>query len=882
MKKNTAQRNIWQELESWAEGFKPWQKLALCHAVRYGTLADPQIDEVYSVFLHNNGLGDDPKVVIPEKITGRPMSVEPSPMRLTRIDSLQAINALPQTAALTFSPGLTVVYGCNGAGKSGFARILSNVCFSRARHQILPNVYNPGREAVPNANITVICGNQREIRLALPEALDDADLKRIAVFDTSVARTLLAEKNPLGFKPIGFDVFPELARIYAEIGRRLSAQIQQLTRENSMTRSFVAPESAVSQMVAGLSADTDLAPIRELGKFGDAEGARLEELQRQIRELQSKSPSEAVAQLQEAKGDLVSFERQLNEARAVLSDGTRDLYRQQLIDAAAKAAKAAEHGAESFKRAFFKGIGSPEWEDFLASARRLAQIEGDGYPHEDDHCLLCHRPFDAESAALIHRFWGFLGSPAVREAEQARATVELSVKSLVGLRLSFFSPETRVRGHITRLNPALAKQIEVLMQTLDADRRAIADVLRASVGEIPAAVFADLSSESEALRSQIDTDISRLQKQDVAAALRELETERVLLRHRQVLNQILPDVETFVADAGWIKKASGAPRRSLNPRPLTDKETELFQAVIAEDYKTQLREECAALDCNLPVELSARGERGQTIRSLTIKGGHSPNEILSEGEQRAVALADFLTEVRLNPANAGIVLDDPVTSQDHQRKERIALRLLREAEMRQVIVFTHDLVFFTMLAAAAEHSGAEMITHWVERDGEGRPGQVSLNDCPATTPQYRKTDQAKNTLREAQAEAGSKRLELIKRGMGELRRTVEEIVPYYFLKEVVTRWSDRIMVTALKKIDWNDGLVAEIIDTYEQISAYIEPHSHTEEKSGAPPEPKDLESLIARVDALIKRAKADKKSTPGPARQSVLPSSPDPLELVSA
>src|SRR5215470_3919748 len=97
---------------------------------------------------------------------------------------LQAINALPPSAALTFSRGLTVVYGCNGAGKSGFARILSNVCFSRARHQILPNVYKPGAEGVPNANITVICGNQVETRLALAEAREDADLKRIAVFDT--------------------------------------------------------------------------------------------------------------------------------------------------------------------------------------------------------------------------------------------------------------------------------------------------------------------------------------------------------------------------------------------------------------------------------------------------------------------------------------------------------------------------------------------------------------------------------------------------------------------------------------------------------------------------------------------------------------------------
>jgi hypothetical protein len=222
---------------------------------------------------------------------------------------------------------------------------------------------------------------------------------------------------------------------------------------------------------------------------------------------------------------------------------------------------------------------------------------------------------------------------------------------------------------------------------------------------------------------------------------------------------------------------------------------DLFQAVIAENYKKRLHEECAVLDCNLPVELSARGERGQTIRSVTIRGGHRPNEILSEGEQRAVALANFLTEVGLNPANAGIVLDDPITSQDHQRKERIALRLVREAQMRQVIVFTHNLVFLTMLAAAAENAGAEMFTHWVQRDGEGHPGQVSLDDCPATTPQYRTTSKAKDTLRDAKAVAGTKQMQLIQRGMAELRRTLEEIVPHHLLEQVVTRWSDRIIVT---------------------------------------------------------------------------------------
>jgi hypothetical protein len=44
-----------------------------------------------------------------------------------------------------------------------------------------------------------------------------------------------------------------------------------------------------------------------------------------------------------------------------------------------------------------------------------------------------------------------------------------------------------------------------------------------------------------------------------------------------------------------------------------------------------------------------------------------------------VTLPDFLTEICLNPANVGVVLDDPVNSQDHPRKECIPQRLVKEA-----------------------------------------------------------------------------------------------------------------------------------------------------------------------------------------------------------
>ena len=854
---------IWHELDTWARDFKQWQRFVLANAVRLGRLTDEQVDQAYSLFLHDNNLGNapDPPIGVPTAITGRPASAAPAPIWLTRIGDLRAINALPAAAELNFSPTLTVVYGGNGTGKSGFTRILSNVCFSRTQHPVLPNVYDEESKDEPAASIVIADGTQKETAFVFDGATEHADLKRITVFDTAVARAHLVEQSPLGFKPTGFDVFPEMARVYGQIANRLTADMERRNRENTLSNSFVAPESPVSQFVATLSADTDVVKLCHLAVFGETETARLEEVQRLIKDLQSKSVAEATKQLEDAKRDIGALQKRLTESAVLLTEEKRSGYRAQLANFADKALLVAAQGAESFKQDFFKGIGTQEWENFLAAARVLAQVEHEDYPRNDDHCLLCYQPLDAASAALINRFWGFLASEARREAEEASARLDQSVKALKALRLDFFSADTTVHALLTRLNPALAKQIDTLVAAMDHDRTAIVTVLENAAGDIAPASFDDIDGSLTALVVQIDADITRLREQKVEDALKGLEAERITLRHRQVLKQLLPEAEKYVSDLAWAKDASGTPRRSLNTRPLTEKESELFANVIAKDYRERFSDECNALDCNLPVEFHTQGQRGQTVRSLSIKGGHSPDKILSEGEQRAVALADFLTEIALNPANAGIVLDDPVTSQDHQRKNRIARRLIAEAKNRQVVVFTHDLVFLTMLAGAAEDENVEMLTHWIERDGEGRPGQISLDDCPATTPQYRNTRKAKKTMAEAKAAAGSARTKLIQRGMGELRRTVEEVIPHYLLKQVVNRWSDRIIVTSLKKVNWDDGLVADIISAHEDLSTFIEGHSHTEEKAGAPPEPNQLVEMIARVDELIKRARRERDIT---------------------
>lgn len=75
-------------------------------------------------------------------------------------------------------------------------------------------------------------------------------------------------------------------------------------------------------------------------------------------------------------------------------------------------------------------------------------------------------------------------------------------------------------------------------------------------------------------------------------------------------------------------------------------------------------------------------------------------EILSEGEQTVVVLAQFIVENKFNPDNHVLILDDPVNSLDLQRMGIIANNLIQLAKEKQIVIFTRNLVFFGWLKSA--------------------------------------------------------------------------------------------------------------------------------------------------------------------------------------
>lgn len=843
---------VWQALEAWANTLMPWQRRIISLALDHSKLNEEEVTSVYADLLTPPA---ETLLTIPESASAtEPVTV---PLRLDRIDKLTGINALPDGASLTFGPGLTVVFGRNGVGKTGFARVLANACFSRSKTDILPNIHVPGTPAACSAQFHISLNDTAAAPIPFPQSEEIAVLQRITFFDSFVAKQHVSQATSFEFRPRGFDIFTEMARVYAVLTRRLDADIATRSLTPDFMASFIGSTTEVSKAVSALSATTDIAALRQLASYGNAERARLTQLDDQLTSLKAKSPKAALVALDEARADIQTLRARV---QAVGAEFTQDAARTrtELAVAATEAAKNATLlGSDTFKRPFFNAVGSPDWEAFVKAAHALGTNEATDYPNLKHHCLLCERALDAGAQNHIAAIFAFVEGDAQQLAASTQRSLDTVLDHVRALSLPNFSAETRVRAHIHRLDPETETTVAETCEAIGSAREQTVLALRARQGEMPSVDSAECIARLSGLIERIDADITRLSADDVEASIAALDLERETIRHREVLSQLLPQIELRVENLKWLNNAN-LRKGGLNTRHITDKEKELFERIVTTSYKEHFARECELLDCRVPIELQTIGRSGQTMRTLSVPGGHKPDTILSEGEQRAVALSDFLTEVALNPAAAGIILDDPVTSQDFERKQRIADRLAAEAKRRQVIVITHDLVFLNQLLVAAEKSAIDTLTHWIQRDGEGRPGDVALGDCPDTDKTYKTTQKAKDALARAQTVTGRARAAAIIAGMGALRTTLEVSVANRVLKETVRRWNEQIRVTALRNINWDNAKVEEICALYEELSRFIDAHSHSDEATGAPPEIRDLEEKIVAVDALIGWARANR------------------------
>lgn len=785
-------------------------------------------------------------------------------VELREIRDLRNVNRLAEDQVLRFGPGLNVVFGENGAGKSGYGRLCRRVCRAAEVGEVLHDVFDPGKASAPQTAefVLAVDGEERVLEVDL-NAEAPRILSAMTAFDAGCAEVHISKQNTIEHTPRPLRLLKELAEAQDALAAELAERIEARREALPVLPELKDPAAAelLARVASGEAGRDEVERFAELSEAERGELSELEEAEATIAADRSRALERAARKRADAVRGLAA---ELQDAWDRLDDAALAEIAELRTRLAGAEAAVDQLAAEAFADQPQLGTGGEAWRELWEAARRFVEAGGGGFPDEgeDATCPLCQQGLGGEAHARMHRFEAFVSGELREQVRQVDLALTERLQSLPDLGQLLHTAEVAVAS----AGEELQETVDAALATL-ADRLAIATgqsephegrslelgPLRdyVAVGVAEAEGFAVLRNEAE--RARIKARLRELRaRQEVAASLPEI------VAHLEALEQI----------AGWEEA-----RRRLSTRKISQWIGELSKLAITGRLKQALAQEIEELDPIADrVELSASASKGKpAVRfKLRSEGRERVAKVLSTGEQTALATAFFLAELRVSDERSAIILDDPISSLDHQRREHLASRLAEEARRRQVVVLTHDLVFVHYLLERAEELGLELHTQGLTR-AAGAVGVVS-DSLPweARSPMQRLKalrHELKTELRplyKGRDSAYERRAQL---WLLDLRKGYERLIEVYLLNSVVERQALPIRVQKLHGIRWTPELAEEVDVAVRELSGA----AHQQPLGREGPTLTRLEELLAKFADLCERTKpqGERDAKAEPAQEAV-------------
>lgn len=848
------------DILAWSKDCPEWQRDALRRLCEKDELDGTDLDELTSL-CKRKGKGGTP---LTADHTPDPESAA-TVVNLRAIHSVENVNALKHGERLTFDKaGVTVVYGDNGSGKSGYARILKKACRARMPSKgdrILPNIYAT-KVGPQKAVIDFTANGHNRSQDWVGDAPADPLLSSVSVFDSRTANVHVDEVNDVAYTPFPMRVLEHLAEACLEIKKRINAEIRELERQTP--EAIANPEchdrTAVGKLIAGLSGKTSEQDVQNLATLDEKEKARYETLKADL----GMDPARRVArQLETLKNRLDAANTAFRSLQNAVSDervrrltGLYQKYR-----AAQEAATAA--AGDLFADEPLPNVGSHVWRELWEAARRYSEQQA--YPDvplpvtiDGARCVLCQQLLDANAKNRSARFEAFVKDETKRGEELAKADYQTALGELIAANI----PAAEVRDTIALIRDELndeelaktirrvAAQLKWRLRKIQRDHTKSDDAsLFPDVDPWPADAVAE---HSNGLADRIAT----LRAEDESEERKQMHAEFDELSDRLWLSVVKEDVIAEIARRKARAELEVVLKDTATNR-ITTKSGDIAEQLVTNALRAKFSKEIdrlgvAGLAIELRKEKTSYGVphfRASLIRKPDARVG----EILSEGEHRCVALAAFLAELATTESRSAIVFDDPVSSLDHMHREAVAGRLAEEGIHREVIVLTHDIAFLFLLDQVAQAKGTH-IAFWSITRTDDYTGLVQQDPPLRAQPidkvingMQKLLDNERIFYEKGDHDRWERTVDLLqKRLRWTWERAVEEAI-----SPVFKRMSEKVQTKGLSKITaltMED--CTEMRKAYGRCSALL--HSAPDTLSPSLPKPEAVENEITALRSWVK------------------------------
>ena len=832
-----------EDIKDWLRSQEYWLQKAAC------------------IILANNNLSDDTLAEIVRALKSPPESPDAlefpnigsvdqgtNTLELNAIGPIHGIDALNPRSPLSFgSHQLSVVYGRNGSGKSGYTRILKKASGKAGAANLKSDVYAPTPDRQECTFKYKLNDGEKEVTwLANDSAIED--LKALDLFDTAAGEIYLKNETELSYTPPELALLEQLVetckRVEAELkeeAARLTSKLPKLPDDIKSTTAAIAYTS--------LQPTTD---VNELCNWGDAHEVRLTALKKR---LETKDPVVDAKRLRTCKKQCDSLIESVQSATRLLSE---EAY-QQFIEKLTESNKARTAANESVKalseHSHLDGIGTATWKALWQAAKDFSSQKA--YPEweypntsDDSRCVLCQQELDAAAKSRMTEFESYVSGTL----ETAAATAEKAAQEqLDALPAIIASKEIETIAQAASLNETTdallpvfwqkAQEVKSQFEKKDVDAPAI------ELSYTSALLQKELTAQSELYEKdskQLDKDAKSFNRSETEKELKELEAKKWIAAESDAIQEEVKRLKRLETYQDWI--------RETGTRGISAKSGQLLEALITEAYIERFNDELEKLGArHIKVELvKSRTTYGRNKHIVRLKDlvaqAVSPTDVFSEGEHRIVALAAFLADVCGRPSKTPFIFDDPITSLDQKYEEHVIDRLIELSQERQVLIFTHRLSF---LGIISDKAGAALKSINIRREswGTGHVGEIPI---------YGKNPKAAlNTLKEERVKVAEKiRNEhgsdsyypLAKSICSDFRIVIERIIENVFLADVVQRHRRQIKtlgreIFKLTRITNEDcKLVHNMMTKY---SSYE--HSQAPEAPVEMPSPEDLRADLDTI-----------------------------------
>jgi recombinational DNA repair ATPase RecF len=816
-------------------------------------LADASVAMAYDMLLAEKGLSQAAAPNVAPLAAGATAAENADELRLTRLSSVTGVNALATGQEIKFNLRLTVLFGENAAGKTGYVRVLKRVASVRSAEEILGNVH-ASTAATPHAALEYELSGTAKT-LEWNDETGVPPFTRMSVFDSRAVALHVDDDLTYIFTPGELALFLHVHRAMDSVKDRLEREKNDASPKaaNPFLHRFQR-DAVVYPKIETIGPSTSIAEFEALATLSAQEEGGLGALRDRVEALQ---PRAAESRLQIATADRDLYASVLEAGKAAQT------FTWEAYNIAVNEVRRADETYVATSKTAFTGENVPglfgdAWRDFVAAGESYLRATGsDAKPSSGDVCPYCRQDLGAKALALVQKYHDYCNNEPRRALDAAVKAAQRMAASVVSLpvvatkescerrRANLGDPAkapaalTGAVGFLGRLETcraALAAGRQV--GELDALQRAAADVARDAAEEIQKAedVLLALRKQAEERKKELDAETAKLR----------------VLENRLTLRGVLPEVRTYVERAQWASRAAPLVNRITSVmRSITEQSKLASKELLDRDFERLFEAECGALRAP-KVRLDFAGRKGQSARKKTLVPAHRLSAILSEGEQKVIALADFLAEAALHRTTAPVVFDDPVNSLDYKRLRVVVDRIERLSATRQVIVFTHNIWFATELLSRFEDE-KEHCTYYGVSEADGRTGFVLRGSHPRWDTVKELTGRINKLVQEAGAATGEVQAALIENAYSHIRGWCEVVVEQELLQGVTQRYQPNVSMGRLEKIKVDKFIAVRdvIVPIFDKACRVITAHSQPLETLSVRPTLAELKKDWA--DALVAR-----------------------------